>query len=306
MAFLTLFTAPKPFANPHIAVIQRNAIRSWLLLPDVEVLLIGDETGMAETAAEFGIPHLLDVRRNDWGTPLVSSIFDLARRRASAPLLCYVNADILLLPDVVEAARRVAAQSERFLMIGRRWDLDVTEAIDFSPGWEQRLRARVQRAGKLHAPAGSDYFIFPKTLYVDMPDFAIGRAGWDNWAIYHARRQGWDTIDATPDVTIVHQNHDYSHLPGGLPHYDQEESQINVRLARGPQNDYTAYMLPDANRELRGGRIVRPRPTLLRWVRRIELALLPREKSGLRWEITRKIRRIRRSLASDSSADRSG
>ena len=29
---LTLFTAPKPFTNPHIALIQRNAIRSWMAL----------------------------------------------------------------------------------------------------------------------------------------------------------------------------------------------------------------------------------------------------------------------------------
>ena len=31
-----------------------------------------------------------------------------------------------------------------------------------------------------------------------MPDFAIGRAGWDNWMIYHARQQGWPVIDGTP------------------------------------------------------------------------------------------------------------
>ncbi len=29
---LTLFTAPKPFTNPHIALIQRNAFRSWQAL----------------------------------------------------------------------------------------------------------------------------------------------------------------------------------------------------------------------------------------------------------------------------------
>jgi hypothetical protein len=129
-----------------------------------------------------------------------------------------------------------------------------------------------------------------------MPDFAVGRAGWDNWAIYHARSEGWDTIDATPDVTIIHQNHGYAHLPGGRPHYDQEESQANIRLARGQDNAFTGYTLLDTNRELRGGRVLPPRPSLLRAVRRLELALMPQEKEGLRWALTRRLRKLRRRL----------
>ena len=84
MPLLTLFTAPKPFTDPHIDTIQRNALRSWLQLPDVEVLVVGQEPGLAETADELGLKHLPAVARNQWGTPLVSSIFDLARRHGDA------------------------------------------------------------------------------------------------------------------------------------------------------------------------------------------------------------------------------
>lgn len=296
MPLLTLFSAPKPFLDSHIDIIQRNAIRSWLQLDDVEVFLIGEEEGLAEVAGELGVRHFPEVARNEWGTPLVSSIFDIARKNSTSPLLCYVNADILLMPDLVEAARRVRAQSEKFLIIGQRWDLDLTETLDFPADWVSQLRSRAFREGELHQPAGSDYFVFPRPFFADMPPFAIGRAGWDNWAIFHAVRQGWDTIDATPDVMIVHQNHDYSHLPGGRPHYDQEESHVNIRLARGPENNYTGYMLLDTNRELRNGRISRPRSTLLRVVRRIELAVMPAEKRGLRWALTRRLRKLRRRL----------
>ncbi len=249
-------------------------------------------------AAEFGVAHLPDVARNEWGTPLVSDIFALAREHSRSPLLCYVNADILLLPDLVEAARRVRAQARDFLLIGQRWDLDVRAPLDFPADWPQRLRRRALRQGRLHPPAGSDYFVFPRHLFTAIPDFAIGRAGWDNWMIYHARKQGWAVIDATPDVMIVHQNHDYAHL-GGKPHYDHEESHRNIALARGPENAYTGYLLLDANRELRGGRIVRPRPTLLRGVRRLELALMPAEKTGPRWALTRRLRRLRRKLTKE-------
>lgn len=305
MSFLTIFTAPKPFTNPHINIIQRNAIQSWTKLDEVDVLLIGDEPGMAEVAAEFRVSHLPDVARTSQGTPLVSSIFALARDHARvqahspAPLLCYVNADILLTPDVVQAARRVHEQAKDFLIIGRRWNLNVTEPLDFSPDWVERLRTRTHREGRLHVPAGSDYFIFPRHLFTDMPAFAIGRAGWDNWTIYHARHQGWPTIDATPDVFIVHQNHDYSHLPGGKPHYNHEESHRNIELARGPENIYTGYILLDTNRELRDGQIVTPRPTLLRTIRAIEMALRPKNKQGTRWWLTRRLRKLRRRLTKE-------
>ncbi len=54
MALLTIFTAPKPFSDPHINVIQRNAIQSWLHLGnEVEVLLIGNEAGMHELAEKL-------------------------------------------------------------------------------------------------------------------------------------------------------------------------------------------------------------------------------------------------------------
>jgi len=293
---LTICTAPKPFTDPHIALIQRNAIRNWLSLAGVEVLLVGDEPGLAETAAEFGVAHLPDVERNEWGTPLIPSIFALARRRSAGRLLAYVNADMLFLPDFVEAARRVAAQTERFLVVGQRWDLDVASELDFSSGWEARLRAQVRRSGRLHPPAGSDYFIFPREAFRGMPAFAIGRAGWDNWMIYRARSLGWPVVDATPSVLAIHQNHDYSHLPGGRPHYDLEESHRNMALAGGERHMYTLF---ETSHVLRAGRL-HPAPlTLPRLLRRLELTILPPEGKARGWRrlLLRRVRRLRKRLS---------
>ncbi|HEB65546.1 MAG TPA: hypothetical protein ENJ02_08395 [Chloroflexi bacterium] len=292
---LTLFTAPKPFTDPHIATIQRNAIRNWLRLEGVDVLLVGDEPGLAETAAEFGVAHLRDVERNEWGTPLIPSIFALAREHSDAPILAYVNADMLFLPDFVEAAQQVATQAERFLMVGQRWDLDVTAELDFASGWAARLRERVAREGLLHPPAGSDYFIFPRDAFTEMPAFAIGRAGWDNWMIYRARALGWPVVDGTPSILAIHQNHDYSHLPGGRPHYDLEESHRNTALAGGERHMYTLF---ECSHVLREGRL-RPAPlTLPRLLRRLELWLLPPtgKARGLRRFLLRRVRRTRRRL----------
>ena len=269
MADLTIFSAPKPFTNPQIALIQRNAIRSWLNIgPQVEVLLIGEEAGLADAAAELGVKHISGVARTPGGTPLVSSMFDLARRNSSSPLLACVNADILLMPDFVQGALDAARQARRFLIVGQRWDLNVLEPLDFSPGWPERLRERAHSQGKLHRASGSDYFIFPRDCFVDMPPFAIGRAGWDNWMIYAGRRNGWPVIDATPSIEVVHQNHDYSHLPGGQPHYRHAETFENIRLAGGRR---AIFELQDVNRRLVAGRLKPVRWSWKKFWREVEI-----------------------------------
>jgi hypothetical protein len=293
---ITIFTAPKPFTDPLIDVIQRNAIRSWLSLgEDVSVILVGNEAGMAAVACEYRVTQLAGVACNEQGTPLVSSIFSQARQASDSPLLTYVNADILLLPDFLVAARDVSRQAQEFLVIGQRWDLDVTQLLDFSEGWEKRLAAEVNARGRQHPPAGSDYFLFPRHLFSDIPDFAIGRAGWDNWMIYHARQQKWPVIDATPDIRIVHQNHDYSHLSGGKPHYNHPESFQNEALAGGATN---LFMVLDADRQLVDGRIRSPKSSLARLVRRLELLFTPpgTRREGWRWFAARRLRRLRRKI----------
>jgi len=211
---LTFFTLPKPFLG-YIKVIQTNAIRSLTLLrPKCEIILLGNEEGTAELAAELEVRHMPDIEHSEYGTPLVSSVFSIAQNVASNQLMCYVNSDIILMSDFLPAVQRVRKYS--YLVIGRRWDLDVRESIDFSyQNWEEQLRARLAEEGKLHAPHGLDYFVYPRGLYESIPPFALGRTKWDNWLVYQARLQKVPIIDATKAITAVHQNHDYNHHPDG-------------------------------------------------------------------------------------------
>jgi hypothetical protein len=286
MSLLSIFSAPKAFTNPHISIIQRNAIQSWLNLGDeVEVFLVGEEAGMAEVAEDFDLRVLKNVARNEAGTPLVSSIFSLAREASESPFMVYVNADIILMSDLINSLKAIIDTKDEvpkrleneisenaFLLIGQRWDLEVEDILDFSNGWEERIRSEVKQRGKLHRPAGSDYFLFPRLAFQDLPDFAIGRAGWDNWMIYYAHQQNWPVIDATADIMIVHQNHDYSHLPDGKPHYDLEESQQNMDLAGGKKH---MYMILDASQQLVNGQLKKPTLSKVRIIRQLEICLMP-------------------------------
>ncbi len=274
MTFLTIFTTPKPFTNPHIATIQRNAIRSWLQFGKaVEVLLIGDEEGMGETAAEFGVRWLPEVRRNSNGTPLVSSIFTLGRQTGKGELLCYINTDILLMPDFVPVCRQVQAQQDRFLVVGQRWDVDIRQTLDFSDGWQERLARLVQQKGRRHPPGGSDYFVYPRACFNHVPDFAIGRAGWDNWMLFEARYRGWALVEASEAICIVHQDHDYSHLPGGQPHYRLPETAENIRIAGGARRVFTLF---DADYRVVDGVVRRQPLTWQKFWREVEIFPLVR------------------------------
>jgi len=61
-------------------------------------------------------------------------------------------------------------------------------------------------------------------------------------------------VGATAGINIIHQDHDYSHLPQGQPHYRLPETFENVRLAGGK---LTIFKLDDTNRRLVDGRLAR-------------------------------------------------
>jgi hypothetical protein len=238
---LTLFASPKPFKG-HIAVIQRNAIQSWTRLrPRPEIILFGAEDGTAQVAAEFGARHVPDVARNEFGTPLLHDLFGKARDLASSGVLCYVNADIILMEDFLTALERVRRWRKRFLMVGRRTDLDIREPLDFDrPDCAGQLRALALASGKQRPSEWIDYFAFSKDLAVEMLPLAIGRLRWDNWLIWHARHLGAPVVDASRVVLAVHQNHDYSHHPQGQAGiWHGEEARKNEAMVGGWWRHYT-------------------------------------------------------------------
>lgn len=274
---IVLVTSPKPFSDPTISRIQMNALRSWRALGDaVDVVIVGDEPGAAAAAQEIGCRFIPEVERNASGTPLIRSIFDRARAASAAPVVAYANADIILLDDFVDAVAAVSKRLPRFLLASRRWDLPVEFALAIDEGWQDRLRESVRRDGRLHPPGGSDLFVFPRACFAEVPDLAVGRAGWDNWMLYEARRRRWPVVDLSRRITVIHQDHDYRHLPEGRPHYRLPETDENIRLAGGRR---AILSLRDADWEWSNGK-AQPKPvTPASVVRSIELFPLLRLRS---------------------------
>lgn len=213
---LTLFTTAKPFRG-HTAIIQRNALMSWKRLhPEAEIFVFGDDEGAAETCRELGLTHIARVERNEHGTKYLRSIWEPAQEIARHEIVCYSNCDIILTREFARAVERLRAWDRKFLMIGRRWDTDIREAIDFErANWEEDVMARAREANQQRGPEWIDYFVFRRGLYRGLPGFVIGRVGWDNWLVWKARQEGAAVVDASPSVRAIHQNHDYAYHPEG-------------------------------------------------------------------------------------------
>lgn len=212
---ITLLAMPKPFKG-HIGIIQRNAITSWTKLePRPEIILFGHEEGAAECARDLGLIHIAEVDRNEHGTPLLADIFRRAEARASNDLVVYINADIVVPKEFVPGLNAVQRKFAKFLAVGRRTNLNIREPIDFSSGWEEKLQELRLREGQLESHTGIDFFAFRRGTYENVPPLAIGRIWFDQWCIKYARKKGIPVVDMTEFVPIVHQLHDYNHVPGG-------------------------------------------------------------------------------------------
>jgi hypothetical protein len=270
---LTLFTAPKPFVG-QAKVHQTNALRSWLRLrPRPEILVFGDEPGIAEACADLGVHHQSVVEKSELGTPLLNGVFREAHRASpERAVMVYVNADIILLDDFVSTVELVRAWSDRFLVLGRRRDIDASEELRFDEVGLDALRALVRREGELRDGWWIDYFVFPKGLWEEIPPFAVGRPAWDNWMVFDAVRRRIPVVDATQSIMAIHQRHGYAHVPENRGDFWQgPEGDRNKALAGGLD---AAYSLDDATHVVRSGGVQRRltaqplRRLLERWERR--------------------------------------
>jgi hypothetical protein len=234
MLEVTIFATPKRFTG-QFDRIQRNAIESWIALgPAVEVILIGDDDGTAAICREHGLQHVANVATTDGGIPLLSDLWRIGQQHAQAPIACFVNADIILMDDFVAATRRVSAHFGAFLMIGQRWDLELTQRLDdLEDPWAHTLRTDTMRLGVLNSPLWVDYFAFPVGQYPDLLPCVIGRPGYDHWIVWHTLQRGVPVVDATDAVLAVHQHHDYSHGGGKRAVYNGRDAEYNFGLIGG-------------------------------------------------------------------------
>jgi hypothetical protein len=255
---LTFVTTAKPFVG-HVELIQRNALQSWKRLDgDVEIILLGDDQGAATICSELRLRHEPNIELRENGTKSLRSVFGRAQEIARHTHICYCNCDIILTTDFTRAFRRVQQRFDKFLMVGRRWDVDILRRIGFeSSDWGEEIVERARREGFQRLHYNIDYFVFHRGLYREFPDLVIGRNWWDQWLVWQAAAEDVPVIDASDEICAVHQNHDYSYHPLGIDGvWNDEQTKTNFRAAGGWSRLHT---IEDANWRLTSKELV-PNP----------------------------------------------
>ncbi len=281
---LTIFSTPKPMHDDEVMRIQKNAFFSWSKLsPNNDVhIFAADEKGV-DVARGLGF-NTDDQISFKAGLPRLASLFERGAALGSNDVLMYVNADIVFLDDFMPVVQKVAEayQDKPFLMVGQRWNLILEEDLDvFSGNWCEHLRREVKERGRLSPGSSIDYFVFPKGLWKQIPDFTVGRIAFDNWLIYEARRLGADVIDLSPTTVVVHQHHEHFATNDSPPRIvDQKaykefmwkrrkspEAKEQIKLAGGISNLYT---IDHSNKEYTENGIVNKDPSRMPKTGRLE------------------------------------
>ena len=205
---MVIFTIPKAFTEPHIAMIQRQAIWSWTQLnPMVAIMLFGDDEGVRDVALEFRCGHYRDVETVE-GIPVMSDVFNQMQEAYPNEMLLYINADIIVFDDLPNAIDAAADEFDEFLLVGDRYNWSNPHFVEPNTGWQDEIRADAKEHGWMDPPVCKDYFAFPSGMITEMPPFLVGRYANDTWIVSHCYiERDIPTIDASQAVFVIHQDH---------------------------------------------------------------------------------------------------
>lgn len=207
---LTIFAACRPFEG-RMRAIQRNAIETWRALPiENEILLIGNEDGIAEAALELGASHIPVAEEYQHGTFSIPVYERLARAHASGDMLLQISADCMLLSffEAYDALTNFACKYPSCIGVGRRWDIPFPDALDFSSDWRAQLSDLKDRKGVLHPECGLDVIVFPADSEPFWPEGLVGRPRGDGGIFRCGLDAGMQGVDITGGMIALHQEHE--------------------------------------------------------------------------------------------------
>ena len=265
---ITIFSIPREFQQ-LFNIIQTNAIKSWQEL-GAEVVLFGDDSSIIDAAHKLDVKLLRQIKKNKYGTPLISDALNQIKKIATTDIIAYVNCDIILLADFITTLKAVSFK--QFLLVGQRRPLKITNQLVGQKNWQRKLLKRIADEKVLPKAGSSDYFVYPKNISFPMPPFAVGKLYWDKWLFFSAKQKSIPIIDATLSITAIHQQHYFKKTDHGYGEkYLGKEAIFNKNLMPA----YTAGMtIIDADYYIVNTQLKKPILTPFKIIRQMEIALI--------------------------------
>ena len=233
---LTMFTTFKQSSNKMI--IYKNTIRIWRRLwPEVVPILFtefdpSDPKSLAHYAMEQGWYVLPVPKTSPRGVPVLRHMFLEAQNKFNTTFYCYANGDILFDRNLTDTIRFLETslrgrRLDKLLVVGRRmnWSMKNTNLAELSEV------GHYAKSSTLFRTDAQDYFLTTRDGYPwrSIPDFVVGRAGYDNWILATALVKHILVLDVTATVTALHQTGKDGNIAG---HMAQFERDYNYGLAK--------------------------------------------------------------------------
>jgi len=159
-------------ADPVSHAFQFTALQSWgQLVVGGNVLVFADDATQCASILAQGPRGMQCIPVPCWHPelrkPTLDCLFRLVHQHAPTDVVAYVNGDVALYEDLSDAIASVAAQKDKFFMVGRRTNTLVSSVMleDYrSPSFPARLRAHARKSGQLHSAYGIDAFVYRKNV----------------------------------------------------------------------------------------------------------------------------------------------
>ncbi len=209
---LTLFTTFRD--SDARRNIHNTTLRNWASLRPalLPVLFLSPDTGLSwpRLASQLGW-RVEEAPRLKSGVPVLKSMFQLVLEKYPSPFVGFANADNIFGPSLLHTLHQLGTNNESLvhsrmsLVVGRRKNLPENKVpnIDTSSQFVDNVGPRV----RTFRENAQDYFIVSRRsgyCWKSVPNFVVGRVGFDNWLVVKAQMWNISLIDATNTINDVH------------------------------------------------------------------------------------------------------
>jgi hypothetical protein len=197
------------------AEVHKRTLSNWAALAPrlAPVLFVPDTEAAASpwigqaTNAGWSVRVTSALRGN---IPILTAMLRQILNESTSPFVGYANADIIFDESVIltlkELSRRFDVHKQMILITGKRRNANITNH-DLGTGNNITQISLVGSKLKLFHGWAQDYFIVSRNglPWAEIPDFVVGRNGYDNWLVATAQHWSIVLIDASKTILAIHQ-----------------------------------------------------------------------------------------------------
>ena len=142
--------------------------------------------------------------------PILAPMFKKIIHQTTTPFVGYANADILFDHSLIWTLKRLTeiidVTNTTLLIVGRRTNANITK-FDLGSGANLTKITNMRDLMKRFHGMAQDYFIISRRglPWHEIPDFVVGRNGYDNWLVVKGQDWNISLIDASKSILAVHQ-----------------------------------------------------------------------------------------------------